>query len=492
MKPVTHLIQAAAVAGGIIVVAGGLSYVALNWLADSQQYTPPSNPEELSRQATELLNAKCSVCHGVNAHENINPILNALSGGLELRDVTAAQHSFLTYRTPNRLDSVSLLKLGKVLKNRTMPPTAYTMVHWGSRLNAAEEKLLSAYVDENTTLKHLRFKPLHEQCPEEANPLKTYLGHLLFFDTRLSIDNTLSCASCHDLTKGGTDNKPFSEGVKKDGKPQFGGVNAPTVFNAANNFIQFWDGRAANLQEQAGGPPLNPVEMGFAKPEDWKIISNRLAEDPRMADLFRQVYGDRGINSDTITDAIAAFECTLITVDSPFDRYLKGEKTALSQQQIDGMNDFVDFGCATCHSGPNLGGSSFEYISNRCDFRSGREPGSARGRYDFSKKECDIDHFKVPTLRNVALTAPYFHDSSAPTLKDAVERMIATQSDKTATPKQVDDIVAFLEAQTGTYKGVPVDKLTPDMVAPAPEPPAVPAPAEPQASAANGVHYIAI
>jgi cytochrome c peroxidase len=299
---------------------------------------------------------------------------------------------------------------------------------------------------------------------------KVYLGRRLFHDTRLSTTNQVSCASCHDLTLGGTDNLPKSEGVPApDGKPQLGGVNAPTVYNAAGNIRQFWDGRAANLKEQAGGPPLNPVEMGFSCVADWDIIAGKLNKDPELVALFAYVFGDRGITGDTITEAIAAYEQTLVTPDSAFDRYLKGDETALTDSQKAGMKSFVDLGCATCHSGPTLGGISFEYINTHADMRALATPADynegAFGLRDFTRKEEHKDMFRVPNLRNVALTAPYFHTGTVNSLQEAVRIMILSQNGAGAAQEStVKNITRFLEAQTGKLYGKPANELTPQDV----------------------------
>jgi cytochrome c peroxidase len=246
-------------------------------------------------------------------------------------------------------------------------------------------------------------------------------------------------------------------------------VNAPTTFNAAGNIRQFWDGRAADLKEQAGGPPLNPMEMGFSCVEDWNVIADKLGADPQMVALFAYVFGDNGITADTITTAIAAYEQTLVTPDSAFDRYLKGDEKALTDSQKAGLKSFVDLGCATCHSGPTLGGISFEYINTHGDLRAAAAPEDymegAYGLRDFTKKEEHKDMFRVPNLRNVALTAPYFHTGTVNSLKEAVRIMIDVQNGAgAASDDTVQNITRFLEAQTGKLYGKPANALTPEAV----------------------------
>ncbi len=432
-----------------------------------------ANPEQKKKDAQMLLEHKCAACHGADAQ--VMPLLDTLSGGLQTRDVLGAQRTWLlTSDEKIRRHSVDALKMQHVIEQKSMPPIQYKIVHWGSGLSDFDAKVISSLYPKQSP--YAPIKPRAEMSAALKD--KVLLGHLLYFDTRLSTTDKVSCASCHDLTKGGTDNLEKSEGVPKDGKPQLGGVNAPTVFNAEKHIAQFWDGRAADLKAQAGGPPLNPVEMGYAVPEDWQLIAAKLTKDPRLVELFTKVYGDATINADRITEAIACFEESLVTPDSAFDKYLQGNKKAMTEQQIRGMELFSQNGCATCHSGMNLGGDSFEYINNRADLRSHlaeRAQDGANGLKDFTKNEKDADFFRVPTLRNIALTGPYMHTGKVTELKEAVRLMYETQAGITPSYEMVADVVAFLEAQTGTYKGKALNELKPqDVAPPAPAPTAAP------------------
>lgn len=438
--------------------------------------------DEKAAALAGLMDAKCTMCHSSTAQPVA--ILDILSGGLQTRDIQGAQRAFLTdVDTDTRSTNIDILKMDRVLTKRSMPPVIYQVAHWGSILSDMDVKLMRSKYSEEEANK-LRFEAIaaKEVSPEDTD--KVLLGHLLYFDKRLSTDNTISCASCHDLTKGGTDNASKSEGVYKDGKPQYGGVNAPTTFNAEGHIAQFWDGRAADLKAQAGGPPLNPVEMGYAVESDWALISAKLKQDARITELFTKVYGEAGITGETITDAIAAFEKTLVSPDSAFDRYLKGDASAMTEQQIRGMQSFIESGCATCHAGPALGGQSFEYIHTHADMRALIPEGDsdgARGRVEFTKEEKHTDMFRVPSLRNVALTAPYFHTGSIHTvthglheagdvlsLEQAVAVMLITQANEALNGEKITDISEFLKAQTGQYKGKSLDQLTPADVEPAP------------------------
>lgn len=280
----------------------------------------------------------------------------------------------------------------------------------------------------------------------KADAGKVKLGEQLFNDKRLSADKTLSCASCHVLNKGGTDRSAVSTGIRG----QKGPINAPTVFNAVYNVRQFWNGRAANLTEQAGGPVTNPKEMGAT----WEQVLARLKQDPKLVAEFNRLYPD-GLKSHNVQDAIATFETTLVTPNSRFDQYLRGDKTALSATEVKGYQLFKA-NCASCHAGPNLGGLSFEKMGRHGDYfaaRGGQITTSDYGLYDFTKKEKDRFKFKVPTLRNIAQTGPYFHDAGAKTLDDAVRKMGRFQVGKQFSDQEVSELTAFLKTLTGQYQG---------------------------------------
>ena len=278
---------------------------------------------------------------------------------------------------------------------------------------------------------------------------KAILGRRLFHDKRLSHDDSISCASCHDLTHGGVDGRALSLGV--GGK--LGTVNAPTVFNGGLNFVQFWDGRAATLEEQAAGPVLNPLEMASS----WDEVVGKLGRDEGYRRDFAKIYGAEGIGARTIADALAAFERTLLTPNSRFDRYLRGDKGALNETEAAGYARFLDYGCASCHQGVGIGGNMFQtfgimdaYPVNR------RETPADLGRFNVTGREEDRHVFKVPSLRNVALTAPYFHDGSARTLEEAVTVMGHAQLGRNLTTADVTSLVAFLKTLTGEWEGRPL------------------------------------
>lgn len=263
---------------------------------------------------------------------------------------------------------------------------------------------------------------------------KAKLGQELFFDPILSRNNTISCATCHDITNGGDDNLAFSFGI--DG--QEGDINSPTVLNALFNFRQFWNGSAENLAEQAKGPIENPIEMGHS----FDKLIPILLQTPYKK-KFESLYKE-GITKESITDAIAEFEKTLITPNAPFDKYLRGDTNAITQKQKDGYSIFKSKGCIACHHGINVGGNLYNKFGVMEEAKSKR-----KGRFEVTGNEADMYYFKVPTLRNIALTAPYLHDGRFETLDDTVKFMAHYQLGCIATQEEVDKIVAFLHSLSG-------------------------------------------
>lgn len=286
---------------------------------------------------------------------------------------------------------------------------------------------------------------------------KVALGERMFNDTRISLDNTISCATCHILSIGGADER--DERVSVGINDLSGEVNSPTVYNAVFNFRQFWNGRAATLAEQAGIPPENPVEMGD---QTWDQIVERLSADSSLVSEFEALYPGEGITKSSVTDAIAEYEKTLITPNSRFDKYLKGDKGAISSEELSGYKAFKAHNCATCHYGVILGGQSFERLDLHDDYfadRAKRAPhieynGDDDGLKDFTGLQEDIHKYKVPGLRNVALTAPYFHDGSYETLQEAVRAMFRFELGTTPSEEDVESIVLFLGTLTGEHEGL--------------------------------------
>ena len=376
---------------------------------------------------------------GYRAYD-ITPLMSALSNGTEPSPVDVA-------------------KVEKVAQDKRMPMAKYYLVHWGSQMTQAKSDIIVEWATKYRTMHYAdglqgKFagepvRPIAQSVSVDERKMK--LGDMLYHDARLSADNTVSCASCHSLSTAGVDNKQYSEGVEG----QKGGVNAPTTFNAVYNFVQFWDGRAATLAEQAAGPPLNPVEMAS---KSFDEIVAKLEKDKAMKQAFDEIYPD-GITEANITNAIEEFERTLITPNAPFDAYLLGNEGAISAQAKQGYELFKKYDCATCHVGPNLGGESYELMGLRNHYFAERGmelTAEDDGRYKQTQQERDRHRFKVPGLRNVALTWPYYHDGTRATLADAVRDMGKYQSGVELNEQQVDDIVAFLNTLTGEYQGKPL------------------------------------
>lgn len=284
----------------------------------------------------------------------------------------------------------------------------------------------------------------------ENNPTteeKVALGKMLYHDPRLSSTGTVACASCHNTMLGGEDNRPNSMGVNG----QTGGRSAPTVWNSAFNKVQFWDGRADSLEAQAAGPVTNPIEMGM---KSWDDVVARLKTIDGYQDAFEKAFGKNSISKDNATKAIAAYERTLITPNSPYDKYVNGDKGAMSAQQIRGMQKAVEVGCTSCHSGPAFNGpgmfQKFPVNSNGF-FEAQYHFSKDKGLAEVTKKDSDEHKWKVPTLRNIALTAPYFHNGSVKTLDKAVSLMAKLQLNKELSEAEIADIVAFLNALTGEF-----------------------------------------
>lgn len=276
------------------------------------------------------------------------------------------------------------------------------------------------------------------------------LGKKLYFDPRLSKSGFISCNSCHNLSMGGTDNLKTSIGHNW----QKGPINAPTVLNSSLNLAQFWDGRALTLQDQAGGPIANPGEMASTH----TLALSVLQSIPAYVAEYKKVFGSDKIAIDGVTKAIAAFEETLVTPNSRFDKWLKGDKKALTAQEVAGYELFKDSGCTGCHNGAAAGGNTYQKMGVVEPYKS---TSPAEGRVAVTKEEADRFFFKVPTLRNVELTYPYFHDGEAATLTDAVDTMGRIQLGKKFTPEENGKIVAFLKSMTGDQPAFPLPLLPP-------------------------------
>jgi cytochrome c peroxidase len=294
-------------------------------------------------------------------------------------------------------------------------------------------------------------EPIEPITPvKEINLAQVELGRKLYFDRRLSKSGFLACNSCHNLSMGGTDNIKTSIGHNW----QQGPINAPTVLNSSMNFVQFWDGRAADLKEQAGGPIASQMEMAFTH----TLVIDVLVSIPQYVIEFKQVFGTDSINIDHVTQAIAEFEKTLVTPNSRFDQWLLGNGDALADDEVAGYQIFKQSGCIICHNGAAVGGSSFQKMGVIEPYKT---ECPSEGLCAVTGNDSDRFKFKVPTLRNVELTYPYFHDGEAETLTEAVDVMGRLQLGKEFTQDENAMIVAFLKTLTGDQPSFPFPILPP-------------------------------
>ncbi len=423
----------------------------------------PSADLPLNRQVAEIFDdGGCLSCHSADPEVPFYAKM-PVAGKIVMKDIDSGYRAFdirpfmEALPADASVNPVDLAKIEKVVLDGRMPMPKYYLVHWGSSLTDAKREIVLdwaaaeriAMYDDNLPSDRAAEPVRPIDLAVEVDEAKAALGYVLFHDTRLSADNSVSCATCHALETAGVDNHQYSHGVDD----QLGGVNAPTVYNAVYNFVQFWDGRAATLADQAAGPPLNPVEMASASFDD---IIAKLAADRKFRKAFEEVYPE-GLSQATITDAIEEFESTLITPNSRFDKWLRGDDSAITAEELKGYELFKQYDCATCHVGRNLGGQSYELMGLRRHYFAERGlelTNEDNGRFKETQAERDRHRFKVPGLRNVEHTWPYYHDGTRETLEEAVKDMGTYQSGVELTDAQVAQMVAFLKTLTGEYQGM--------------------------------------
>lgn len=428
----------------------------------SQEPLAQKELNQLQDKVVTIIEEKCLSCHSYNTElpfyakiPGIKQIIEKdFKDGLRASDL---HQDFIEASKKGIVDESTVAKLEWVIENRTMPPAKFTAVHWGSRVSKDDEKIILEWVKRyrkayyatglaSLTRANEPIQPIPDSIPYDKQ--KAALGEKLFNDRRLSHDNTIRCASCHVLSEGMADGKQFATGINK----QTGHVNAPTIYNAVFNIRQFWDGRTANLQEQASQPPLNPIEMGSTS---WDEILEKLAKDKKLTEEFLAVYPD-GWTEQNVTDAIAEYEKLFITPNSPFDRWLKGDDTALTTAELRGYKLFKAYRCATCHVGKSMGGQSFEYMDLKKDYFADRgyvEGVVDDGRIAFTHDPRDLHRFKVPNLRNIEMTAPYLHDGTVTSLDEAVRIMGIYLVGMDIPKSDRDSIVLFLRTLTGQFNG---------------------------------------
>ena len=278
----------------------------------------------------------------------------------------------------------------------------------------------------------------------DVDPKKVALGRLLFHDPKLSADNTVSCATCHDLKTGGVDLVKFSTGIKG----RMGKINTPTVYNSGLLFRQFWDGRAETLEDQVDGPVQNPIEMG----SQWPDVLAKLYDDEKYPGMFKAIYED-GITRDNVKNLIAEFQRSLITPNSRFDQYLRGDENAITAREKHGYKLFKRYGCVSCHQGVAVGGNMFQLFGavNSYFKVRGNITEADMGRFNVTGNPEDKHVFKVPSLRMVALTPPYLHDGTAKTMRDAEDVMFKFQLGRKAPDDDIEAMVEFLKTLAGEH-----------------------------------------
>lgn len=444
---------------GLLVAAAAMTvvYRAVNRV--------PSSELPMNEQVYEIFtDGGCLSCHSADPVlpfyaklPVVGKVIKAdIDSGYRAFDMTKFMEDL---KADAEVNPVDLAKVEKVVLDDRMPMAKYYLMHWGSSLTPAKRTIVLDWAASararlyNDGLAGARanepVRPIDQVLEYDA--AKAALGFALFHDTRLSVDNTVSCASCHALETAGVDNHQYSHGVDD----QLGGVNAPTVYNAVYNFVQFWDGRAKTLADQAAGPPLNPVEMAS---ESFDQIIGKLKADKKFVREFNAVYPD-GLTAENLTDAIEQFERTLVTPNSAFDKWLRGDDSAIAADELEGYELFKKYDCATCHVGPNLGGQSYELMGLRRHYFAERGlelTHEDNGRFKETQLERDRHRFKVPGLRNVEHTWPYYHDGTRETLEEAVNDMGLYQSGVELAAQETDKITAFLKTLTGEYNGVQI------------------------------------
>lgn len=314
---------------------------------------------------------------------------------------------------------------------------------WWEQLQTPKSMTVTAPNQPKTVLVDEPIQPIPQMIA--LNQSKVVLGEKLFHDPRLSADNRVSCLSCHNLSKGGADDKAFSIGVHG----AIGNINAPTVYNAGFNARLNWNGQYQTLEAFTEAVIKNPTEMGI----DWQVLIPKLQQAPEYMQAFSQNYTN-GVTTANVKDAIATYLQSLYTPNSHFDQYLRGNQKALTNTEKEGYRLFKAYGCVSCHQGMNVGGNMFQKFGIMGDYFSERGEKIVKadlGRYNVTQDEADKFVFRVPSLRNVALTAPYFHDGSAKTLEQAVAVMAKYQLGRSLYPKDTELIAQFLGTLTGEH-----------------------------------------
>lgn len=414
---------------------------------------PPSDKLSKMEQMEVIIDeGGCMVCHAspeYASHRIHWPVVGYLIEKDAKRGIRFSNmsHAFEQLYEKKSITQPVLYKLQRIALNRSMPPLSFQLVHWKSPLIKGKRDILLDWVynrlsedyDVPYPVTHALFQPI-QPLPDSlpTDPLKATLGRSLYYN--------LSCASCHNPETGGTDNLPFSIGVHN----QPSETSTLTTFNAIFHTVFSWDGKATTPEEMVSLHFKDPVKM---QADTIDVLIDVLAENKELMDLFAQAYPDTDMTENTLIDALVEYLKTLITPNSPFDRYLKGDEDAISRDAKKGYDLFKKYSCATCHSGVPVGGLSLEYVGTANEFFINREELILEdmGHYKVTGNPIDIHRFKVPGLRNIELTYPYFHNSVTDNLRIAVSAMAYHQRGKKLSEKEKDKIIAFLKTLTGEH-----------------------------------------
>lgn len=416
-------------------------------------------------RASRIVLDKCMPCHTRNMDL---PFYASVPGIKKIiaKDYAAAPRAFdLNHELEGEAaekpaNESTLAKMDWATSYDIMPPARFTAVHKGARLTAKDKQTILDWVRDNRQKRYGNGLAAPDKRDEPIQPLpaalhvdakKAALGQKLFHDARLSGDESMSCASCHDFAKAGTDGKMIAQGVYDLDS----GLNTPTVFNAVFNFRQYWNARAADVREAAALAPVDPTMMGS---KGWDLILAKLRLDEGLTGEYKEAFGSGAWTEANVTAALAEFQKTLVTPDSRFDQWLKGKEDALTADELKGYQRFKDYRCTSCHVGQAVGGQTLEYMDLKKDYFADRGHPMARdeGYKAVTGRHEDLRRFKVPGLRNVELTAPYLHDGTAQTLSRAVDVMGAYLVGMSIDEQDNALIVAFLRTLTGHYHGQPL------------------------------------
>ena len=420
---------------------------------------PPEGASKESQAIAILEDASCIACHQKKSTQSFYSDL-PLMGQIAENSHKRGYRMFDMEDTWNKIkkgEAISEAHLAKIemeaITLGTMPPAKHYFIHWGSSITPAKKTILRSWIKyhkekfhaNELSAEHFKYEPVRPiPTSLSANKRKAKLGEKLFHDKRLSYDNTISCASCHNLKNGGADNRQYPEGINK----RLGSINTPTIYNSRFNDMQSWSGCSANIEELIEKHILSQDIMGN---KSFADIIKKLENDDDIKDLFERLYSG-GITKFTITDAIAEFGKTLLTPNSNFDKYIKGDEYAINKMQVSGYELFKSHKCATCHAGINFGGQTRELMGRHKNYfedRGWELTKDDMGYFNCTEDEYDRYHFKVPGLRNIELTKPYFHDGSQQTLHDAVKTMGIYQSGRKISDEDAKAIISFLESLTG-------------------------------------------